>query len=368
MIYIYQFLLFCLMGYELVTGKNTLTPFEVVCFLSLVIINLLKTRYLPKKWMAQAEWLLILLAGVNQPIFAAGFALLLPEAIKAKGHLLTDLSFLILPPLFMGNFQQTLLFLIVFGICYFFVSLIDRLQTTEQQFRKITDDERYYIYELEKSKRQLQQQAEGRAHLAELKERNRIARDLHDTVGHRIAGLYMQLQAAYKIRNISVDKSDKLIEKTIEELSGTLQLVHDTAHDLLPKRRSGFERIRQMIQTFHYCETSFAFSEDMEGVPEQHWKVLEDNVREALTNVFKHSGATKVGIELKKNQYFVRLFIHDNGRGSPVFREHLGLNGMKERVNKLGGSLSLDGQSGFKIVCMLPLTKKESGVFEDSHR
>lgn len=368
MIYFYQLLLFCLIGYGLATGKNALPPFEMVCFLSLVIINLLKTKYLPKKWMASAEWLFILLASINQPIFVIGFVLLLPEAMKRRDRLLTDLVFLVLPVVFLINFRQTILFLLFFGVCYFLVGLINRLQATEERFRKITDDERYYIYELERSKQQLMKQSEEKVHLAELKERNRIARDLHDTVGHRIAGLYMQLQAAYKIRDINVKKSDELIEKTIGELSEILRMVHDTAHDLVPKEASGFEKIRQMIQAFHYCETSFDFSEDMEGISDQHWRILEANVREALTNVFKHSGATKVGIELKKNRHFVRLFIHDNGEGSPVVQDHLGLSGMKERVNEMGGSLSFDGRSGFTIVCMLPLTKKESELFEDSHR
>ncbi|WP_332237494.1 sensor histidine kinase [Sporolactobacillus sp. KGMB 08714] len=368
MIYFYQLILFCLLGYGLVTGKNAPTPVEVVCFLLLIVVNLLKTRYLPRKWLTQSEWLLILLFGINQPIFVIGFALLLPETLKARNRLLAGLAFLILPVLFMLDFPHILLFLIFFGVCCFFVSLIDRLQESERRFRKIADDERYYIYELEKSKRQILQQAERRTRLAELKERNRIARNLHDTIGHTIAGLYMQLQAAYKVREKNLQKSDELIEKTVAGLSDALRMVHDTAHDLIPAKTSGLERVRQLIQSFHYCELSFACSGDMKDIPERHWEIIEANVREALTNIFKHSEATKAGIELNGNRHFVRLFIHDNGKGAPVVQDHLGLNGMKERVSKMGGSLSVDGQSGFKIVCILPLTKKESGLFADSHR
>lgn len=103
-------------------------------------------------------------------------------------------------------------------------------------------------------------------------------------------------------------------------------------------------------------------------ISKTHWQVITANIKEALTNVFKHSQATDVKLTLTVNQHFIRLYIKDNGRGSAVVDGGLGLNGMKERVSQMGGSLSIDGRSGFLIVCILPLSGKEGEIFAHSNR
>ncbi|WP_100487546.1 sensor histidine kinase [Sporolactobacillus pectinivorans] len=368
MFYIYRVLIFGLVGYLLTAGKGALSSLEVVCFLSLVIFDVLKTRYIRTKLMVQAEWGLVLIACFDRSVFIAAWALLLTDSLKSMKRLPLHLAFLTVPALFFLNMQQIFLYLLYLAVCLYLTVLMNRLQMAEDRFRKVTDEERHYIYELEKSRLLLQKQAEENIHLTELKERNRIARELHDTVGHRIAGLYLQLQAAYKIRTKNPKKFEELVTQTIAELSGTLIMVHDTAHDLVPKSKTGLEVIRELVDSFNYCEMSFAYPQHMEGVSAAQWQVLEANVREALTNVFKHSGATKVTVELTKNLRFIRLFIHDNGNGAPVLNHHLGLSGMQERVKNMGGSLTIDGRSGFTIVCVLPLIREEGGLFATAHR
>ncbi|TGB00152.1 sensor histidine kinase [Sporolactobacillus shoreae] len=368
MFFIYRILIFGLIGYELTTSKSALTSLEVMCFLSLVIFDVLKTKYIKTRIMAHAEWLLIvILCFIHTAFFAAG-GFLLPDILKEKRYKIPYIAILVAPTLFFLSLRQIFLYLLYLSVCFYLTVLMNRLEEMEGHFKKVTDEERRSIYELEKSKQLLQLQKEEGIHLAEFKERNRIARELHDTVGHRIAGLYIQLQAAYKIRMKNAEKFEALVEKTITELSSTLSLIHDTAHDLVPKRKTGLDTVRDMVDSFNYCETSFAFPENVEGITASHWRVLEANVREALTNVFKHSEATKVTIELTANQHFIRMFIHDNGRGAPVPNHHLGLSGMSERVNEMGGSLTIDGRSGFTIVCLLPRTKKEGGLFAASNR
>lgn len=365
---VYQFLIFSLLGYGLTAGSGIPAPIETACCLLLLTFDLLKNKYLPKRLMVPAEWALIVLISIYRPAFAAGFGLIVPDILRMERLKMPAAALIILPPLFLFHLQHLFLFLIYIGICFYLSALAYALELKERQFRQVTDKERRYIYQLEQTQRQLLRQAEEKIHLTELKERNRIARDLHDTVGHKIAGLYMQLQAADKVKEKNRDKADQLIEKTIGGLSDTLRLIRDTAHNMIPKSKHGVGDIESLLASFTYCETDFTYSGDMRRISKLHWQVITTNIQEALTNVFKHSHATKVRITLTVNQHFIRLYIKDNGRGSAVVQDQLGLNGMKERVEQMGGSLSVDGRSGFLIVCILPLSGKEGGIFAYSNR
>jgi Signal transduction histidine kinase len=368
MAYIYRILIFGLVAYGLAYGRSTLTSLEVMCFLLLIIFDILRTRFFLEKVLAWAEWLLALAFSFVAPVFIAAWALLLPDIVAEKRGRLIGAVMILAPAAFFLDAPQLALYLLYLAVCLYLTVLMDRLTWTEARFKRITDDERRSIYELEKSRQLLRKREEENVHLAELKERNRIARELHDTVGHRIAGLYMQLQAAYKIRMRNPEKYDELVGKTVGELSGTLSLIHDTAHDLMPGKRTGLDEMRQLVAAFTYCPVTFDYPEHTEEISENHWRVLMANVREALTNVLKHSGATEVRIELTQNRRYIRMLIHDNGRGAPVLNQQLGLSGMYERVKEIGGSLTIDGRTGFTIVCLLPKNGKEGGLFETADR
>ncbi|WP_010630576.1 sensor histidine kinase [Sporolactobacillus vineae] len=363
---IYRILIFALIALGLARG--TLTSLEVMCFLALLILDVLRTRFFPEKVLAWAEWLLALAFCFVVPVFIAAGALLLPDIVAEKHGRLIGAALIVVPAAFFLSPQQLALDLLYLAVCLYLTVLTDRLARTEARFKQVTDEERRSIYELEKSRQLLRVRQEENIHLAELKERNRIARELHDTVGHRIASLYMQLQAAYKIRTCDRGKYDELVAKTIDELSGTLRLIHDTAHDLIPRKPTGLDTLRELVKSFTYCPVTFNFSGHTEEIAADQWRVLTANVREALTNVFKHSEATAVRIELTQNRRYIRMLIHDNGKGAPVLNQQLGLTGMRERVKAMGGSLTIDGSAGFTIVCLLPKNRKEGGLFETPDR
>jgi len=97
------------------------------------------------------------------------------------------------------------------------------------------------------------------------------------------------------------------------------------------------------------------------------WGLLEACLKEALTNVARHSDATKVKVDLQVTESIVRLSIHDNGSVTAGSHEGSGLRGLKLRARSIGGSLSVNRQDGFLVVCVIPL-EKVGGADEATNR
>ena len=96
---------------------------------------------------------------------------------------------------------------------------------------------------------------------------------------------------------------------------------------------------------------------DLSGLPGSIWQVILANLREALTNVIRHAGATEVEIRLQALPGMIRLEVHDNGRGCEKPVEGMGLSGMRERAASLGGTLTAGptATGGFRVTAHLPL-------------
>jgi signal transduction histidine kinase len=246
-------------------------------------------------------------------------------------------------------------FLFVVSLSYVFAYTKGILQEKEELYRSSFDKQREYSYQLERAKARLMSTVEEAAHMAEIKERNRIARQIHDHVGHSIAGILMQLQAVKKLYSKDELKAAELLGNSIEALSCTLTVMRDTVHNIKPEGKLGIEYIRQIIENFNYCPVDLSTTGDFSELPVNIMQILHNNIKEALTNVSKYSKATKVSINIDVNCKFVRLQIKDNGTSSVEFKEGFGISGMKERVWNMGGTIAFSNDNGFLIVCVIPI-------------
>jgi signal transduction histidine kinase len=242
------------------------------------------------------------------------------------------------------------------------------VEDKEKTFLQSYDKERRYRYELEQAKAKLLNSSMEVAHVAEISERNRIAREIHDNVGHSIAGILMQLQASYKLSGKDDKKSIELLKKSIDELSNSLTILRDTVHNIKPQESMGIEYIKNVIDNFSFCDVDFNYSGDFNNLSPNLLQIIYTNIKEALTNISRHSNATRVDIAIDINERFIRLYIKDNGVGCNKIKEGLGISGMRERVKNIGGSISINTENGFLIVCVIPRELKEGvGIFESTN-
>lgn len=335
---------------------------EILILLLFTASNILREKYFNSSYIITGEFILICAGAYLNPYFLVLNGIITFDLFYKKFYYG---SFpVILSGFYFLRNQDLIEYIFFTSICAYFAYVSRSLQEKNDSMRSVYDSERKARYELENTKNKLLKSSKEVAHIAEIKERNRIARQIHDNVGHSIAGILFQLQASFKLREKDRDKSYELLKKSIEELSSSLDVLRDTVHNIKPIEKLGLEYIKGVIDNYTFCPVDFRFTGDFGSLDAAHAEILHTNVKEALTNASKYSSASKVDISIDINPSFTRLYIKDNGAGCPKIKESLGLSGMRERVKNIGGSISISSSDGFLIVCILP-RDNGGGVFED---
>ena len=190
------------------------------------------------------------------------------------------------------------------------------------------------------------------ARLAEMAERSRIAQDIHDHVGHEISGAALAMQAAVKLYDKSDARAGDLIRQASERLQSAAEHLRGAVRDLKPARTPGLWSLEELCGSFGYCEARFIASGDLTGVIQ--WELLTVCLKELLTNIARHSGASLAVIRLEGNAGFARMTVAGNGRSVSDYTPGMGLTGIRERILAAGGSFFVNAADGFKTVCVLP--------------
>lgn len=338
-------------------------PFNELLILMLIIgVNVFKERVINSILLVLLSLILICLGTWLDRDFEILLAITVFDFVYCKKYIF-NLPVVIF--IFMVCLDKSLpinLFIIcLYGV---FAFVMQQSEEKETLYKSGLDDERRLRYELEKTKAQLLSSSREVAYLAEIKERNRIAREIHDNVGHSIAGVLMQLQAAFKLQGRDQERSNEILKKSIDALSNSLTVMRDTVHNIKPNEAIGIEYIEAIIKGFKFCSIDFKKSGDFSGLLPEFLEFLSSNIKEALTNAARYSKATLINIDIEINAVFLRLLIKDNGIGCFKIKEGLGLSGMRERTLNMGGSFSVSSENGFLMVFLVPVAGKEVGVFE----
>lgn len=195
------------------------------------------------------------------------------------------------------------------------------------------------------------------AELVKLEERQRIARDLHDTLGQKLS-----------LIGLKTDLARKLISKDPEQAKNELKDVQQTARTALNEVRKIVSSMRglrlkdelnHVKQILEAAQIEFSIEKDQQLVKVS---LLTENIlsmclKEAVNNVVKHSGATKCQIIIKQTWHDITLVVKDNGTFLNVEQslgKGNGLLGMKERLEFVNGSLELDTKAGTVLTVKVP--------------
>jgi two-component system sensor histidine kinase DesK len=210
-----------------------------------------------------------------------------------------------------------------------------------------------FFAERNRMNRRLRKANDEIEHLAKVAERERIARDLHDVLGHTLSVITLKSELAGKLIDRDPERAGKEIRE-VEEISR--QALSDVRDAIRGYRSKGLvAEIAQAKCTLETagvavrCDASTAMK-----LPAMQEGVLSLAVREAVTNVVRHAQARTCSLRLEQQNGSCRLEIEDDGRGGSL-NEGNGLRGMRERVEMLGGTLTRDSQAGTRITITLPL-------------
>ncbi|EKQ71214.1 response regulator-like protein with receiver domain [Leptolyngbyaceae cyanobacterium JSC-12] len=212
--------------------------------------------------------------------------------------------------------------------------------------------------------RQLNQRIEE---LAALEERNRIARDIHDSLGHALVALNIQMETAIALWKDNPDKAYEFLVEAKQLGSNALQATRASVSGMRTNPLQG-QSLEAAIAALaeEFCRTTGIQPECQiqlaKPLSSKISTVLYRIVQEGLTNIAKHANAASVQINLHSTETGLSLTIQDNGNGFQVDanRTGFGLQGMNERIAALSGKLSITSQpgSGCCITVLLPLESK----------
>ncbi len=233
--------------------------------------------------------------------------------------------------------------------------LCDMNVDLQQKLHTIQDISKEHELSLKNKNHELLEKQDYEIYLATLQERNRIAREIHDNVGHLLTRSILQVGA------MKATTSDESSQKSLEDIRLTLDTamtcIRTSVHDLHDDSVDLKAALIDFKSSFPNLHITMEYDCDTPPAREVKYSILAI-VREALSNTMKHSDATSSTIIFRRHPAFYQLLIEDNGSSSDMKESGIGLITMRERVEKLGGSFRISTEKGFRIFIMIPLNVK----------
>lgn len=236
----------------------------------------------------------------------------------------------------------------------FCVFVIQEQRGTIQQVNELYE-------ELQRANEKLQKYAAMKEKMGQTKERNRLAREIHDTLGHTLTGISAGIDACIATIDIAPDKT----KSQLEVISGvTREGIQEVRRSVSRLRPDALERlsleyaIQKMVEDNNaLTDTKVSFECQVRPLRfcEDEENAIYRVIQESLTNAMRHGKATRVDIRMWRKDGDVRLTIQDNGIGCGEIQPGFGTEHIRERIALLNGTVAFDGSHGFLVDATIPI-------------
>jgi signal transduction histidine kinase len=315
--------------------------------------------------------------GVQLPLawfiawFSGGYGLVWLLPMVLTSHAVTLLpqlgvyvvgAFVVLPAIIMELLRGNVTAALTVGpsllAAVVFVAVFTRIATNEELARREVER---LLAELGEANRKLRAYAVQAEELATTKERNRLAREIHDGLGHYLTAVHVQIRAARAVMGQDVERAEDALSKA-ERLSR--EALEDVRRSVAALRVSPVEgqplpdALAPLIEGARTSGLDVGF--EVTGSPRSLSPPAELTLyrvaQEGLTNVRKHAGASHVEVALAYRDDEVVLTVQDDGQGAAAPEGGFGLLGLRERVQLLGGEMDVTTSPGrgFNLKVQVP--------------
>lgn len=208
---------------------------------------------------------------------------------------------------------------------------------------------------LHKANQKLREYAMTIASLTEIKERNRLAREIHDTLGHALTGMITGLDACIMTMDCAPEVAKRQLGKIQEAARKGIVDVRRSMHMLRPddlEKLTTREALEKLVEDFagaSLVEASLEIDNLPENLREDQAETVYRIVQEGLTNAARHGHATRVRVFVLGARDRLNIIVSDNGIGCSNIKNGFGLTHMKERLQMLGGTLKCWSEKGFVL-------------------
>lgn len=221
------------------------------------------------------------------------------------------------------------------------------------------------LEELQLAHTQLQEYAAQAEQLAIAEERNRLAREMHDALGHRLTVAVVQLEGAQRLIPTNPERAASMVGTMREQLKEALAELRQTVATLRTPLTDDLPLATAVTHLAHNFQESTGLQVHLHlppalpALPAPHRLALYRVAQESLTNIQRHAQATEVWLELQPHNGRLHLTICDNGQGFPTNQPNgrFGLLGLRERAEQLGGQFAWQNrpEGGAQITFLLPI-------------
>jgi len=231
---------------------------------------------------------------------------------------------------------------------------IDEVNTLYEKLSKANEDLRI-------ANEQLKEYSKITEKMGETRERNRLAREIHDTLGHTLTGILAGLDACLT----TIDISPQETKKQLEMIAGvTRQGINEVRRSVNKLRPDALERLnlesairKMIIEVESVSNTRITFVSEV--APLKFDADEEDAIyrviQESITNAIRHGKATQIRIHIESVNGEIILTIKDNGVGCKEMKKGFGTRHIVERIQMLKGSVEFDGSDGFTVTARIPI-------------
>jgi signal transduction histidine kinase len=284
--------------------------------------------------------------------------------IQATGLTLLCLGTLFLAYLIVQDLGEAAAALFPYGGGFAFFAAISTALIQQQKGRQRAE---LLLAELEDAHEQLRAYAAQVKALAVAEERNRLAREIHDSLGHYLTAMTMQLEAAGKLVTKepqraaeSIAKAEEMARESLAEVRRSVAALRASPVDTAALGDAIGELVENLYDSG--IATTFSVKGKSQSLPIQAKTTLYRAAQEGLTNIRKHAKASAVEIKLVYEPEQVMLTITDNGVGQRGTENGgFGLLGLRERLSPIGGTLEAgdDPEGGFRLHMIVPREVQE---------
>lgn len=260
-----------------------------------------------------------------------------------------------------GLLQVGINFLDIINLLFFILFLMIYIANEVQENERMTRE----LIMVHQVNHELENYAAVSEKIAEDKERKRLAREIHDTLGHALTGIAAGVDACIAMIDINPEATKKQLMVISKVVRQGIVDVRNSLNKLRPGalEQHGFKgAIENMIEEFtSVSDLTISLDYRLYKVDFENTKedILFRVIQESVTNAVRHGDATHIDISLYIEDNSLYLKIQDNGQGCEEIHYGFGLKQMKERLGMINGKVAYDGHHGFLTIVTIPLQEGE---------
>ena len=330
-----------------------------------------------KEWTAFIIEMICLILPIFIPESIVLFPVIFYDAARSRNYIGAGLGIISFINVWMTDktiSEYVMLYILaVSGLAVYLSVKSETLYVARREHRRLRDDSQEKSEKLRDQNREILLARDSEVHNAQLSERNRIAREIHDNVGHMLSRALLQMGALLAIHKEEPIHSE--LESVRETLDTAMNNIRSSVHDLHDESIdmvSSLTELAKPLEENYHLNLDIDISDDMQR-PVKY--AIIGIVKECISNIIKHSKNTNVDIRLQEHPSMYQLVVHDYGEkrkaeaaggntketdGNDDMKTKdsagagMGLENIRNRAQSVGGTCNITDENGFRVFVTIP--------------